>query len=434
MAADGGGAPAPVKDAAPEDAAVKDAIAKGAAVKKAGARATVKDPLIERLIRQPDRFDFFQAVRQLETWLEAQISVGEDVMPAREAVRFRSSVGFGFPANEIETVRPPRGSDEPAEMRVNFLGLAGFQGPLPDWVTELIVDRAAYRDTVLRDFLDVFNHRLVSVMYRAKRKYRPALEDRAPEKTRPGRSLFSLVGLGTPGLAARMGVPDRALVPYGGLLTAKQRSQVGLERMISDYFRVPVEIRPFRNRWLTLEERDVTRLGPTGRNQRLGRGAVLGRRVLDRTAGFEVTLGPLSLREFLDLLPTGQRFRSLGSLARYYVGEELDFRVRLRLAKEQVPELRLGRAGDTRLGWSARLEEPRGPSRPILATAGGARLGWTSWLKTRDFETDDEQVVLEGKREEVVLPEPTRESRAESRAALPEDAGSPPVLELSPSP
>lgn len=434
MAADGGGAPAPVKDASVTDLSVKDAVAGRVALKEAAVSATVKDPLIERLIRQPDRFDFFQAVRQLETWLEAEVSVAEGVMPSREVVRFRSTVGFGFPANEIETVRPPRGSDEPAEMRVNFMGLAGFQGPLPDWVTELIVDRAGYKDTVLRDFLDVFNHRLVSLMYRAKRKYRPALEDRSPERTRPGRSLFSLVGLGTPGLAARMGVPDRALVPYGGLLTAKQRSQVGLERVLSDYFRAPVQVQPFRNRWLTLDERDVTRLGPTGRNQRLGRGAVLGRRVLDRTAGFELTLGPLTLREFLDLLPTGQRFRSLGSLTRYYVGEELDFRVRLRLGKEQVPELRLGRAGDTRLGWSARLEEPRAVSRPILAAAGGARLGWTTWLKTRDFERDDEQVVLEGKREEVLdgEPEPARESRVETREALAENADAPPVLELSP--
>jgi type VI secretion system protein ImpH len=406
------------------------------ALKTAG-DVSVAQPLTERLARHPDRFDFFQAVRVLETWLEAEVSVGEGVMPDREAVRFRSQVGFGFPANEIETLRPPRRSDEPVEMRVNFMGLAGFQGPLPDWVTELIVDRAAYKDTVLRDFLDLFNHRLVSLMYRAKRKYRPALEDRSPEATRPARSLFSLVGLGTPGLKDRMGVSDRALLPYAGLLTANQRSQIGLERLLSDYFRVPVRARPFRDRWLTLDERDVTRLGPTGQNQRLGRGAVLGRRVVDRTAGFDLSLGPLTLRELLDFLPTGRRFRSLGSLTRFYVGEELDFRVRLRLAKEQVPELRLGRAGDTRLGWSARLEDLRGPSRPILAAAGGARLGWTSWLKTRDFEQDDEQLVLDGKR--VVTLEkagteqqPAREPNLETERALPDGAEAPPVLELSP--
>lgn len=396
--------------------------------------ATAKKPLTELLTRHPDRFDFFQAVTLLERWLEPEASVGEGVMPGKEAVHFRSNVGFGFPANEIESIRPPRGAGEPAEMVVNFLGLAGFQGPLPDWVTELIVDREAYKDTALRDFLDLFNHRLVSLMYRAKRKYRPALENRSPEATRPGRSLFALTGLGTPGLASRMGVPDRALLPYVGLLTANQRSQIGLERILSDYFRVPVEVRPFQDRWLTLDERDVTRLGVTGQNQRLGRGAVLGRRVLDRAASFDLALGPLTLREFLDLLPTGQRFRSLGSLTRFYVGEEQDFRVRLKLAREQVPELRLGRAGDTRLGWSARLEDPRGPSRPILAAAGGGRLGWTSWLKTREFDQDDEQVVLEGKREEAREPELTkvREPEGETRRMLPEEADSPPILELSP--
>jgi len=393
-----------------------------------------KESVTGLLTGHPDRFDFFQAVSLLERWLEAEVSAGEGVTLDKEAVRFRSNVGFGFPANEIESIRPPRGAGEPVEMVVNFLGLAGFQGPLPDWVTELIVDRAAYKDTTLRDFLDLFNHRLVSLMYRAKRKVRPALENRSPEKTRPGRSLFALAGLGTPGLAGRMGVPDRALLPYAGLLTANQRSQIGLERMLSDYFRVPVGVKPFQDRWLTLDERDVTRLGATGQNQRLGRGAVLGRRVLDRAASFELALGPLTLREFLDLLPTGQRFRSLGSLTRFYVGEEQDFRVRLKLAREQVPELRLGRAGDTRLGWSARLEDLRGPSRPILAAAGGARLGWTSWLKTRDFDQDDEQVVLEGKREEPA--ETARLPEVEVRQALPETLPEtidlPPVLELSP--
>jgi predicted component of type VI protein secretion system len=58
--------------------------------------------------------------------------------------------------------------------------------------------------------------------------------------------------------------------------------------------------------------------------------------------------------------------------------------VRLSCRVDEVPELRLGGAGDVRLGWSARLSARPGgeevPSLPRLGQSGGARLGWTTWL------------------------------------------------------
>lgn len=327
----------------------------------------------EGLWEEGHRFSFLQAVRLLEELFPERTSPGEGIDPRREVVRFRSEVRLDFPPGDVEAVLPPL-NGEPAEMRVNVLGLAGSMGPLPPGVVETIMERSFRKDTALRDFLDLFNHRLVSLLYRARKKYRPALDRNAPHGGRVATVLHSLLGLGTPHLAGRMGVRDRTLLAYAGLLVETVRPTVGLTRMIEDCFDTTAAVSPFQGRWDRIEDDDVTRLGATrGRNQILGGSAVLGGRVWDQAASFEVRLGPLTLAQFLSFLPSGRAFQPLVALVRFYAREELGFNFRLAIAAAEVPELRLG-------------------------AAYGTYLGWTSWLKTKPMNTDDAQVKLVGKR------------------------------------
>ncbi|HEX8686597.1 MAG TPA: type VI secretion system baseplate subunit TssG, partial [Pyrinomonadaceae bacterium] len=175
--------------------------------------------------------------------------------------------------------------------------------------------------------------------------------------------LYAVFGLGTPGLRGLMQVKDRALLLCAGLLAQGQRSLVGLERVLEEYFRVGVSGRQLVGRWLTLDEDQWTVLGRGGRNARLGEGAVLGKRVWDQQGAFELVLGPLSLEEFLEFLPTGWGFRPLCDLVRFYCGDGMDFRVRLQLKRFEVAGAR-------------------------LSAKGGARLGWTSWLKRADWAAE----------------------------------------------
>ena len=230
------------------------------------------------------------------------------------------------------------------------------------------MERAFSGDRALRDFLDVFNHRLVSLLYRARKKYRPALDPGAPGKGRIASVLLALVGLGTPNLGGRMGIEDRSLLPYAGFLLAKPRPTVGLVRLLEDCFGVRVELAERKGSWHALESGDVTRLG--SQNRALGVSTVLGSQIWDQAARFEVQLGPLTFDQFLSFLPDGHAHRPLASVVRFFVREELDFGLRLTLQAGEVPDLRLGR---------------------------GARLGWTSWLKTKPFECNDSQVRITGK-------------------------------------
>ena len=326
----------------------------------------------EGLWEEGHRFSFLQAVRLLETLYPDRTAPAEGVDPRREVVRFKSEVRLDFPATDIESVQRPA-EGEPAEMHVNVLGLANAMGPLPPSIVELILERSFRKDQALAEFLDIFNHRLVSLLYRARKKYRPALDTNAPDRGRVATVLQSLIGLGTPHLQGRMGVRDRTLLAYAGLLVETVRPAVGLKRVVEDCFDAPVEVTPFRGQWGQIEDDDVTRIGAAGQNQLLGRTAVLGRRVWDQAAGIEIRLGPLTLAQFLSFLPNGRAFQPLVALVRFYAREELGFTFRLALAAAEVPELRLG-------------------------AAYGAFLGWTTWVKTKPATRDDAQVRLTGRR------------------------------------
>lgn len=322
----------------------------------------------EGLFAEGHLFSFLQAVRLLETMHPERTPPGEGIDPAAEVVRFRSAVRLDFPPGDVEEIKQANG--RPAEMTVHVMGLAGVHGPLPPSFTELAMERAFSGDRALRDFLDLFNHRLVSLLYRARKKYRPALDPGAPGKGRIASVLLALVGLGTPHLQGRMGIQDRSLLPYAGFLLAKARPTVGLVRLLEDCFGVKIEIAERKGSWHALEAGDVTRLGSSGQNRALGVSTVLGSRIWDQAARFEVRLGPLSLDQLLSFLPEGHAHRPFAAVIRFSVRQELDFGLRLTLKAEEVPELRLG---------------------------GGGRLGWTSWLKTKPFACNDSQVRITGK-------------------------------------
>lgn len=327
-------------------------------------------PVVEQLFAEAWRFDFFQAVHLLERLLPRAERVGETSGVRPEPVRFRSSLMAAFPASEIDRLVLGLRPGEPPEMTVNFMGLAGGFGPLPPPLAEHVLARSRRGDTAARDFLDIFNHRLVSLFYRARARHRLSLARGTPADSNFALYLFALIGLATPELRGRMPFPDRALLHYAGLLSQAPRSLHGLERLLADYFGVPVHGVPLEGRWLAIDESEQTRLGASGRNQRLGGGAVLGRRAWDQQAGLTLILGPLSYQRFRELLPDGKAHRRLQALVGFYAEAPLEPAYRLRLKPEEVPKTRLGRKRGALLGWTSFLTTgPR--AKPAEVRLGG---------------------------------------------------------------
>ena len=201
-------------------------------------------PAVSQQLRdQAHQFDFFQAVRVLhwmarESAQEPRHSLGGDFAPSQEVVRFRALASHSFPTGPVVEVRPPRAVGGPEEMTTSFLALTGPQGALPQHYTALVIQSVRAEDFALRDFFDIFNHRALSLFYRAWQKYRfPfAYEEMAVRQPRAGargeedlftQGLYSLLGLGTGGLRGRAEFDDEALLYFAGHFSHWPRSRGG---------------------------------------------------------------------------------------------------------------------------------------------------------------------------------------------------------------
>ena len=306
--------------------------------------------------------------------------MGRDEPPEREVVRFRALPALSFPGRPVSGVdrgRPAADRDNgqapPPEMVVSFMGLTGPQGVLPQHYTTLLMERLRQNDHALRDFLDLFNHRLISHFYRAWEKYRlPVAYERCQREGRDDlftECLFSLIGMGTDHLRGRLEVNDDTLLYYGGHFAQQTRSAASLELMLGEHFQLPLQIRQFNGQWLSLDRHNWSCLPfggrPTGQYAQLGRNAVLGERVWDVQSKFRIYIGPLKYRDFRRLMPSGDRLSSLIQLTRVYVGHEFDFDIRLVLKRAEVPRCQLGDTAD---------DQPR--------------LGWNTWICSRQPDQD----------------------------------------------
>lgn len=318
------------------------------------------------------RFEFFQAVRLLERLFPERSAIGSSALPKDEVVRFRSKVSLIFPPGQIDSLKEIE--DEFTEQRnlemfVNFMGMAGIAGgTMPVHYTELIVERARYGDTALWAFLDIFTHRAVSMFYRAWEKYRfPVQYERGNDPFTE--YLFDVAGLGTRGLRNRMDLEDESFLPYAGLTVQKPHSASAINQIIADYFGIKAKVTQFSGQWLELDKESITIVGQA--NSLLGVNTVVGTKVWDYQSKFRMVLGPLPFNKFQAFLPNGTAFKPLLSIIRFMTGHETDFDVQLKLKAKEVPGCIL---------------TTRARRRPML--------GWSSWLKTKPFEEDDDQVVL----------------------------------------
>jgi type VI secretion system protein ImpH len=330
---------------------------------------------LERALRdEPTAFSFFQAVRLLSQLRPTRSAVGGWADPASETVRFSASTSLGFPASEIQSLVLPEAEDAPpGRMTVNFLGLTGPQGVLPHFYTEHAGALARARDTALRDFLDLFNHRVLSLFYRAWKSHRaPVLQEEGAED-RVHDHMLDVAGLGTAGLRGRLPLPDATLAFYAGLLALRVRPADWLARLIGDYFDVAADVEQFVGEWRSVDAHGQCTMGADDDAGRLGFG-VLGNAAWDAQARVRLRLGPLSRAQYDAFLPGGSAYDALCALARLYAADEVGVDAQLVLARGEVPGCRIGPPSRD------------GPAPP--------RLGRGTWLASRPLQRDPDETML----------------------------------------
>ena len=327
------------------------------------------NPLIERLKQDPWAYDFYAAVRLLQSSYPCQPRIGHSSSPAQDPVRFAQSPAMDFAPSTIEAVRQKDPARPPVIYSRHF-GLFGPNGPLPLCLTEHARDRILHHgDVTFAEFCNVFHHRLTSFFFRAWADCRKTVDLDRPREQHWPQFVGSLVGLGLGSLQDRDQVPDRVKLYLSGRLVQQNRNAEGLEAIVQDFFAVPTQVQTFVGRWLKLPPNSVCKLGASPETGRLGATVLMGSRIWNCQMHFRLRLGPMKLADFERLLPTGPSFQRLRDWVKLYAGEEFTWDAQLVLAKEEVPQVKLGQSG---------------------------RLGWTTWLKTKPFERDAENLVISG--------------------------------------
>lgn len=330
--------------------------------------------LIDQLLADPHRFEFFQAVRLVERWLAAEPATSAELLPRR--LRFRSSLAMSFPASEIEalavTRREGAADDEPQHIEITpaFMSLLGASGALPFVYTEQIAQRELYsKDFAARRFLDLFGNRAVALFYAAWKKSRLHLQYEADRKNRFAPMVLALAGVGQTALNDRLqpqegGVNDESLAFFAGALQQRVLSALQLQQLLSRYLRVPVRIEQFCGRWYTLPAAARVSLGLG--NGVLGRNALSGERVWQRDLRVKVMLGPLTHGLFQRFLPGAPGATALRELVTLLSGVSLEYEINLTLRADAVA--------------SSSLASNRSPS--------AGRLGWDTYVQTRPTQND----------------------------------------------
>jgi len=316
---------------------------------------------------KPYEFGFYSLLRRIECLNADRPRLGTSQRPIEDPVRIGQEPATTFESASLSAFESARG-DRPHRLTVRLLGLLGPNGPLPLHLTEYAQERMRqHGDRTFVRFLDIFHHRLLSLFYRAWANNEPTVSFDRPDSDRFSGYVGAMAGLGMAALRERDDISDLTKLYYCGRLSCQTKCAEGLQDILNDYFQLPVCVEPFVGEWLMLPVQDICRLGLDPVNGTLGRSVVVGTRVWGCQHKFRLTLGPLGLGDYENLLPVGNRIRRLVALVRNYIGDELAWDVRLILKKEEVPAMCL----DERF-----------------------RLGWTTWLGQRPEAGDADDLII----------------------------------------
>lgn len=325
--------------------------------------------LIQQLFDEPFRFQFFQAVRLVVSWL-AENGVQPDKALV-EFLRFDNSVSLGFPASQIEKLEVVGtgviGNEEALlqalhesralllRLTPTFLGLLGANGALPRNYTERIQDyQSRTHDTGPKAFLDMFSNRVVALFYEAWRKYRieTALWDR---KDIYLPLLCSLAGRPDSTLnSAKKAIPVHAIALYAGVLQQGPISSAVMARVMSEYFGAAITIEEAVGHMNAMSVSEQSTLD--GKNAVLGETAVLGTRMWRPDLRARVVIGPLCKADYDRFLPRTPTANALREMLGLFGNPTVTYEVELILQAADVTGMCIKSEGaGVRLGFDTFL-------------------------------------------------------------------------------
>jgi len=332
-------------------------------------RRTDKPTTEQRLLDHGRRFEFFASVSMLERLTPDAVRVGGEGPYSGEKIRFRHAHDLSFNVGEllgIKRVPVPQSAEqalekprERFELTTAFMGVSGTMTPMPLYLAEeLIQDDEGAR--IQRDFLDIFHHRLVSLVYRVGIKF-----DFAREHTQAADDPWSRRMLAMAGLDAYEGwnlrhLTRRHLLRLAPLLASKVRSARTMALALQDVASealgdAVVNVTQFTGDWTLLDPEQRISVGVS--NSELGINAVLGVECFHRGSKATIVIGPLR-DNFRRFLADGDMFPTICELVGMLSPEPIDYELDLVLVDR--PPFLLGNKEGGRVGFDSWLSSRAG--------------------------------------------------------------------------
>ncbi|TIM60802.1 MAG: type VI secretion system baseplate subunit TssG [Mesorhizobium sp.] len=235
---------------------------------------------------------------------------------------------------------------------------------MPLHLTRWVLDRLSQRwftgtqaeqtsDTTFVDFVNILQHRMIALYYRAWADAHPAVQVERSIGGRVRAMLEAMSGIGLPG--TQDAELDAVRLRQAGSLASQVDGPERLTLFLATAFKVPVEIKEFVASWITIPAALQSRVGKA--YAALGRGATIGPRVFSRQSRIELRVGPLDLDDFKSFLPGERRLALFKKAVRDMIGEALDVDLRIVLARDAVPPPKIGTVQLGRTSWLARPAE-----------------------------------------------------------------------------
>jgi type VI secretion system protein ImpH len=313
--------------------------------------------LIHELQTEPWKFSFFRAVQLLQRTAPHAMPVGELGPARREAIRFVHDPDLVFHVADVTSINPRviRDGVPFAEIKTSFLGLYGTVSPLASFISEDLIEAENNDDKSLKAFYDVFQHRILSLLFRAWKKYRFAAGFRLDGSDMFTRRALSFVGVDARAVP-KEGLPPLHLLALAPLLSLQTRPARSLEIVLERLFPgTNIYTQSYIARRVMLKDDQVAKLG--SQNSALGLDMTIGRSVVDRSGRFRVGIGPVDFETFM---PGGRHHPTLRKVIDQFSRGVLEIECEVTLAERDAPRFELGVERGAKLGVTTTLRPQAG--------------------------------------------------------------------------
>lgn len=280
-------------------------------------------------LRKLNQMRFFQTIENSDESSPTEVHI-----KAFESIRLRATVRYNAPPTAVDKIEIAKyqGEFQPV-VWINFTGIAGIQGPLALVYTEQVFRNTRARDNAAATFLDIFNHRIISLFYSSHSTI-PGFAPISPHQSPIGKILLALGG------QEASYIPHPELKTY--LLTYKHlfwkcvRSAENLRQILSSFFSAEVFVGEFYGQYVPIDPQKLTRIGIRGGEfNTLGRDAFLGDRSWRQDRKIQIMIHDMKLEQYALFNPytEGMNLLHFIRICRSYVPSTIGFEAYLSVQK-----------------------------------------------------------------------------------------------------